>query len=102
MLLCYPINDKKAFDNLKEWINEIDSQCESDVLIFLCGTKSDLDGERIVSISMAREFQLASNLHYAIETSALEDINIRRLFTDMAKFLYLRFKSQIDAERAAS
>ena len=41
-------------------------------------------------------------MHYWLETSALDNVNIQKLFRDMAKFLYLRFKDQIEAERAMS
>ena len=50
----------------------------------------------------ALKFHKDQKLHYWLETSALDNVNITKLFRDMAKFLYLRFKDQIDAERAMS
>jgi Ras-related protein Rab-5C len=61
---------------LQYWINEIGEKCEEDVLIFLCGTKSDLEAERAIKEEVARMFQKETNLHYWIETSALDGTNI--------------------------
>lgn len=102
MLLCYPIDSKQAYENLKLWMNEIESNCEEDVLIFLCGTKSDLETSRQVSQEMARQFQDSLQIHYFIETSAQNASNIHTLFKDMAKFMYVRFKDQMEAERLMS
>lgn len=46
VILCYPINSQKSFKNTLHWLEEIQSQCSEDVLVFLTGNKSDLEHQR--------------------------------------------------------
>ena len=39
---------------------------------------------------------------YFTENSALDGTNVGKLFVDMAKFLYVKFRDQIDEARAVS
>ena len=48
-VLCYSITDRKTFDNLEDWLKEVDDQCYEDVQVILVGCKQDLDYEREVS-----------------------------------------------------
>lgn len=52
----------------------------------------------------ARKFQLENNLVYLTESSALDGTNIQQMFIDMSKFLYSKFREEINEEedRAAS
>ncbi len=56
VVLCYPIDSKQAFDNNQHWLNEIQAQCSSDILVFLSGNKADLHDKRQVPREVAIKF----------------------------------------------
>ena len=56
IFLCYAINSRQSFDNLRVWLQEIEQECSNSVQIFLVGTKQDLESEREVSSDAARRF----------------------------------------------
>lgn len=57
-------------------------------MIFLVGTKQDLESEREVSQESALRFQRDNNIKYWCETSSKSGDNIESLFLDASKFLY--------------
>lgn len=59
--------------------------------MFLVGNKCDMENDRAVSVERARQFQKEHDLKYVTEASAKSGDNVFRLFSDAAKFLYLRF-----------
>ena len=58
-ILTYAIDSQSSFQNVKHWLNEVRAQCSNDTLIFLTGTKQDLDaqGGRKVPEQTALAFQ---------------------------------------------
>jgi GTPase SAR1 family protein len=63
----------------------------------LVGNKSDLSdkGEREVPIEHALDFKQKNNLLYFTETSAKSGDNVDRLFIDVAKFIYQKYKDKL-------
>lgn len=56
VILCYPINSLKSFQNVPKWLGEVKNQCSEDVLVFLSGNKADLQAQRQVSEEIVREY----------------------------------------------
>ena len=88
VFLCYSINRRETFENLGNWLREVQEQCYPDVMIFLVGNKQDLESEREVSRESAIRFQRENNIKYWTETSAKSGEFIESLFLDASKFLY--------------
>ena len=57
VLICYPIDSRESFKNITHWLNEVQAQCAHNVLIFLSGTKADLEQSRQVTNEQALKFQ---------------------------------------------
>ena len=87
-ILVYSIENKESFSNLELWLNELKSQGNIDMTIFLVGNKADLQEERKVSIDEGQKFSDENGIKYFFETSAKTGLNAKKVFTEAAKILY--------------
>ena len=87
-LLVYSIQNKNSFKNLESWINEVKTNGNPDINLFLIGNKVDLEDERVISKEMAEEFAKNNNIHLFMETSAKTGFNAQNVFIEAAKLLY--------------
>lgn len=69
LLQVYDITDRESFDNVKQWLNEIDRYACENVNKLLVGNKSDLDSKRQVEFDEAKvrkdEHELRSAIQFA-------------------------------------
>ena len=98
VILLYSIIDKRSFDNLSKWLNEVkevlDNHEKDKYLIFLIGTKYDIvkDNEdlRQVTVNEASDFCDKNNLlwygEYSSKDTSQETFN--NLFAEFGKKLY--------------
>jgi GTPase SAR1 family protein len=66
-----------------------------DVMIILVGNKSDLEDERMVTLEDALALKNEFNMLYFIETSAKSGDNVLNAFSDISKFLYIKYKERL-------
>ena len=102
-ILTYSINDEKSFNNLNSWLNEIKTQSNPDIIIFLIGNKSDLINERVISNEIAQNFVKNNNITFFLETSAKTGLNVKNVFIEAAKKLFLnhlKYNGNISSDRA--
>lgn len=68
IFLVYDISNRRSFENLKSWLDEINQYTNDQVSILLVGNKSDLRYLRSVSIEEAQNFagwkSLLNNLFF--------------------------------------
>lgn len=86
ILLVYDVTNSSSFDNISKWLRNVKELADEDVLKTLVGNKCDLDNLRAVSTDRGAEAAEKYNIPF-IETSALKEINIKKLFYDMARTL---------------
>ena len=98
VILLYSIIDKKSFNNLPKWLNEIkeilDNHEKNKYIIFLMGTKYDIvqndEDKRQVSVNEASDFCDKNNLlwygEYSSKDTSQETFN--NLFAEFGKKLY--------------
>lgn len=86
-IVCYDITDRKTFDNLEKWINEVKLERGNDVIIVLVGNKSDLNNKRQVSLEDLEKLAKSINCDIFLETSTKANYNIKLLFKRIAKSL---------------
>ena len=97
VILLYSIIDKRSFDNLSKWLNEVNKVLDNKkgkYLIFLIGTKYDIvkDNEdlRQVTVNEASDFCDENNLlwygEYSSKDTSQETFN--NLFAEFGKKLY--------------
>ncbi|XP_066346044.1 GTP-binding protein YPTM1-like [Miscanthus floridulus] len=81
IIIVYDITDMESFNNVKQWLSEIDRYANDSVCKLLVGNKCDLAESRTVETSV----------HYAeeigipfLETSAKDSINVEEAFLAMS------------------
>ena len=95
VLLSYSILQGASFENLSGWLKEVRTQCSPDVMLFLVGNKCDMDNMRVVTADTILEYKEQNQIPYAMECSAKTGKNVERLFTDCARFLYLKYHDKL-------
>ena len=87
-VLVYAIDNKESFNHVENWLNDLKSQANEDVRIFLVGNKSDLEEDRKVSKEEGEKYKLDQHLDLFMETSAKTGQNARNVLVEAAKILY--------------
>lgn len=52
--VVYDVTDQESFNNVKQWLNEIDRYANENVNKLLVGNKSDLTSKRVVDYQTAK------------------------------------------------
>eukprot|EP00923_Selenidium_pygospionis_P057885 GHVN01101450.1.p1 GENE.GHVN01101450.1~~GHVN01101450.1.p1 ORF type:complete len:171 (+),score=13.68 GHVN01101450.1:158-670(+) len=78
-LLVYDIAKKTSFEHVERWLKELREHAEENIVILLVGNKADLQQLRAVDQNTAADFAEREGLA-AIETSALDGVNVERAF----------------------
>ena len=96
-MMVYAIDSKESFTHIETWLKEVKLQSNPDIKIFLIGNKADLNDQRQVQLSEAKQFKEESGIHYFSEASAKSGLNAQEVFIEAAKLLYsehLKYKSR--------
>lgn len=91
-LLVFAFNDRSSFDQLDEWINELQAQCAPNACIILAGNKADLENDKTITSSEAQKFAEKYSLAF-YETSALSDMQVKDSFIRLANDIHMKVKS---------
>ena len=88
VVLVYDVCEKNSFLDVKSWIEQIIENTDNDdVVMVLCGNKSDLEKERIISKKEGENLAKKYEIPF-FECSAKKNININEIFETMAKNIY--------------
>ena len=82
IILVFSLIDKKSFDSVENWINQIKEEASESILIILVGNKSDLIEKRVISYEEAEKLAKEFNINY-FECSAKTGENINVAFNDL-------------------
>ncbi|CAM4819209.1 unnamed protein product [Rotaria magnacalcarata] len=77
---------QESFDNIKNWLTEIERNGPEDVKRLLVGNKCDFTAKRVVDNAKAKKFADSLQIPY-IETSAKDSNNVEQAFKDMISLL---------------
>ncbi|EAX97206.1 small GTP-binding protein, putative [Trichomonas vaginalis G3] len=89
VILVFDLTDRKSFEDLNQWLNDVHSLCDPNAVVTLIGNKSDLVGQRAITQSEAEAFAAMHSLTY-LETSALGGDNVQEAFQRTAAEVYRR------------
>ncbi|KAJ1271149.1 hypothetical protein BS78_06G106800 [Paspalum vaginatum] len=81
--IVYDITDMESFNNVKQWLSEIDRYANDSVCKLLVGNKCDLAETRAVETSVAQAYADEIGIPF-LETSAKESINVEEAFLAMS------------------
>lgn len=90
IVFVYSVTDRKSFDNISNWIRQVnDSQPES-LSKIIVGNKCDCpEAERQVSLAEGRRLAESYGIPF-LEASAKENTNIMKVFTDLGEEIKTR------------
>lgn len=87
VILVFDITERKTFDDVNMWLNDVHSLCDPTAVVILIGNKADLSANRVVTLAEAEQFANHHQLTY-LETSALDGTNVRNAFVKVATQIY--------------
>lgn len=77
IIIVYDISDRESFDNVKQWLSEIDRYACENVNKLLVGNKCDMDSKRQVEFDEAKAFADERSIPF-LETSAKDSTNVEK------------------------
>ncbi|KAK2982195.1 hypothetical protein RJ640_024940 [Escallonia rubra] len=83
IIIVYDVTEMESFNNVKQWLSEIDRYANDSVCKLLVGNKCDLVENKVVDTEMAKAFADELGIPF-LETSAKDSINVEQAFLTMA------------------
>jgi small GTP-binding protein len=83
ILLVYDITNEDSFENIRNWVKQIEQNATKNVCKILIGNKHDRD-DRKVTYEQGEELAKEYNMHF-LETSAKTNYNINEAFVNITK-----------------
>lgn len=99
IIIVYDVTDQESFNNVKQWLQEIDRYATSGVMKLLVGNKADLSDKKVVEYTTAKEFADALEIPF-LETSALSSTNVEQAFYTMARQIKAQMASNGSSGKA--
>jgi len=84
IIVVYDVTDQTSFNNVKQWLQEIDRYACDMVNKLLVGNKCDLVSQKVVDVHTAKEFADQLNIPF-LETSAKSAQNVEEAFVAMTR-----------------
>lgn len=84
IIVVYDVTDKVSFNNVKQWLGEIDRYACQSVNKLLVGNKADLVEKKVVDFNEAKEFADSLGISF-LETSAKSAQNVEEAFLTMTR-----------------
>ncbi|XP_018411166.1 PREDICTED: ras-related protein Rab-8A isoform X2 [Nanorana parkeri] len=84
IMLVYDITNEKSFDNIKNWIRNIEEHASADVEKMILGNKCDVNEKRQVSKEKGDKLASEYGIKF-METSAKANINVENAFFTLAR-----------------
>ncbi len=84
ILLVYDVTDEQSFQNIRNWIRNIEQHAADNVDKILIGNKCDMEADQVVE--RVRGERLAEEYRIKFfETSAKANINVSKAFSSIAQ-----------------
>ncbi|PAA72475.1 hypothetical protein BOX15_Mlig021038g1 [Macrostomum lignano] len=83
IIVVYDCTDQESFNNVKNWLQEIDKYASENVNKLLVGNKCDLTSKKVVDFATAKEYADKLGIVF-LETSAKNATNVEQAFMSMA------------------
>ena len=82
--IVYDITEKKSFNHVEFWLNELKNEAPESILYVLIGNKNDLNEKRVISYEQGNEYAKKHKMMF-FETSAKNKIEIDNIFKETVK-----------------
>lgn len=103
IMLVYDVTNERSFENIRNWIRNIEENASADVEKMILGNKCDLQESRVVSQERGRVLAEEHGVKF-METSAKSGLNVETAFLALAKDIKNKMdrKSMADQQPAYS
>jgi len=101
IIVVYDCTDLESFNNVKQWLEEIDRYACENVNKLLVGNKCDLTSKKVVNYQNAKEFADSLGIPF-LETSAKNATNVEQAFMTMASEIKARVGPQYSEDASAN
>jgi len=101
IIVVYDVTDQESFNNVKQWLQEIDRYACENVNKLLVGNKCDLTNKKVVDYTSAKEYADQLGIPF-LETSAKNATNVEQAFMTMAAEIKNRVGPPAAAQPGAS
>ncbi|KAF5744026.1 Ras-related small GTP-binding family protein [Tripterygium wilfordii] len=99
IIIVYDVTEMESFNNVKQWLNEIDRYANDSVCKLLVGNKCDLVENKVVDTQTAKAFADELGIPF-LETSAKDSINVEQAFLTMASEIKKKMGNQPNANKS--
>ncbi|PAA65552.1 hypothetical protein BOX15_Mlig021247g3 [Macrostomum lignano] len=89
IIVVYDVTDQDSFNNVKNWLQEIERYASDSVNRLLVGNKCDLTANKVVDFATAKEYAESLGIQF-LETSAKNATNVEQAFLSMASEIKAR------------
>lgn len=93
ILLVYDVTDEQSFNNIRNWMRQIQQHASESVNKVLIGNKCDMLDKKVVETSRGQALADEFGIKF-YETSAKKNLNVDQAFTDIARDVMLRLQTQ--------
>eukprot|EP00483_Globobulimina_turgida_P000418 UN00418 len=83
VLLVYDVTDEHSFMNIRTWMNNIERHANDSISKVIIGNKCDIINDRVIPAEQGKNLASEYNVPF-YETSAKTDINVAKVFLDIA------------------
>merc|ERR1712115_150252 len=97
ILLVYDVTDEQSFQNIRNWIRNIEQHAADNVNRVLIGNKCDMISEKVVETARGQDLADEYSIRF-FEASAKTNINVKEAFESIASDI----KTRLDASGGAS
>lgn len=94
IMLVYDITNEKSFENIKNWIRNIEENASADVEKMLLGNKCELTEKRQVTRERGEQLAIEYGIKF-IETSAKASINVEEAFFTLARDIKAKMEKKL-------
>ncbi|CAH1111270.1 unnamed protein product [Psylliodes chrysocephalus] len=94
IMLVYDITNEKSFENIKNWIRNIEENASADVEKMLLGNKCELEEKRQVSKERGEQLAIEYGIKF-IETSAKASIRVEEAFYTLARDIKAKMEKKL-------
>ncbi|KAL3651522.1 Ras-related protein rabd1 [Castilleja foliolosa] len=99
IIIVYDVTEMESFNNVKQWLSEIDRYASSSVCKLLVGNKCDLVDSKVVDTQTGKALADELGIPF-LETSAKDSINVEQAFLTMAGEIKKKSGNQPMANKA--
>lgn len=100
IMLVYDITQEKTFENIRNWIRNIEQHASEDVEKMILGNKCDMEDKRVVAKERGEQLAREFNVRF-FETSAKANISVEDAFMTIARDIKKKIDSKTPAGGAA-